>query len=76
MGTQLLSQKEHSLPQFSADVCSSQTVGRITMKLGAEVGGLDPGDIVLDGTPLPHPKKRGSTAPPPNFGPYLLWPNG
>jgi len=40
------------------------------MKLGLEVG-LGPGHIVLDGDPSP-PKG----AEPPNFGPYLLWPNG
>jgi len=50
-------------------------------------GGLDPSDIVLDGDRAPPPPKRGQspqfsahvywgTAQPPNFGPYLLWPNG
>ena len=41
--------------------------------LGTEVG-LSPGNIVLDRDPVP-PKKM-STAAPPLFGPYLLWPNG
>ena len=35
---------------------------------------LGPGDIVLDGDPAP-PTER-ATAPPPIFGPCLLWPNG
>ena len=43
------------------------------MKLGMQVG-LGPGHIVLDGTQLPPLK--GGGAPPPIFGPYLLWPNG
>ena len=34
---------------------------------------LSPGDIVLDGDPAP-PKKGGTAAPPPHFGPCLLWP--
>jgi len=42
------------------------------MPLGTEVG-LGPGDIVLDGDPVPPPKKG---AHPPIFGPCLLWPNG
>jgi len=40
-------------------VCCGQTVGRIKMKLGVQVG-LVPGNIVLDGDPAP-PKK--GTAP-------------
>jgi len=44
-----------------------QTVGRIKMKLGMQVG-LGPGYIVLDGDPKGHS--------PQNFGPYLLRPNG
>jgi len=39
-----------------------QTVGRIKMKLGMQVG-LGPGHIVLDGDPLPLPK-GGGRAPP------------
>jgi len=52
-------------------VYCGQTVGRIKMKLGMEVG-LGPGGIVLDGDPAPQ---KGGTAPP-IFGPCLLWPNG
>jgi len=48
-----------------------QTVGRIKMKLGTQVG-LGPVHIVLDGDRDP-PSKRGN---PPIFGPYLLGPNG
>jgi len=54
-------------------VYCGQTVGRIKMKLGVQVG-LGPGDIVLDGDPAPLSKKGQS--PPPIFGPGLLWPNG
>ena len=32
------------------------------MKLGMEVG-LGPGDIVIDGDPVPPPQKKGGTAP-------------
>jgi len=49
-----------------------QTVGRIKMKLGMQVG-LGPGHIVLGGDPAAPPLKGHS---PPIFGPYLLWPNG
>ena len=52
-------------------VYCGQTVGRIKMKLGVQVG-LGPGHIVLDEHPAPPPPK-GRT---PNFRPYLLWPNG
>jgi len=44
-------------------VYCGQTVGRIKMKLGMQVG-LGPGHIVLDGTQLPAPKKGGRA---PNF---------
>jgi len=54
-------------------VYCGQTVGWIKMKLGMEVG-LSPGDIVLDGDP--DPPERGTAAPPPLFGPCLLWQNG
>ena len=47
-----------------------QTVGRIKMKLGIQVG-LGRGHIVLD--PAPPPPKGHS---PPIFGTYLLRPNG
>ena len=42
------------------------------MPNGREVG-LDPSNIVLDGTHLPLPKKGPE---PPIFGPCLLWTNG
>ena len=56
-------------------VYCGQMVRWIKMKLGTEVG-LRPRHIVLDGmgTQL-RPPQRG-TAPPPIFGPCLLWPNG
>ena len=41
-----------------------QTVGRIKMKLGMQVG-LVPGHIVLDGDPVPLPQRRIA----PNFRP-------
>ena len=41
-------------------VCCGQTVGRIKMKLGMQIG-LVPGHIVLDGDPAPP---KGGTAPP------------
>ena len=44
-----------------------QTVGRIKMKLGLQVG-LGPGHILLDGTQLPLPKG----AQPPNFRPISV----
>ena len=44
------------------------------MPLGTEVN-LGLGDIVLDGDPAP-PSQKGGRAPPPIFGPCLLWPNG
>jgi len=62
-------------PQFSAHHYCGETTARIKMPLGTEVG-LVPGDIVLDGTQLPLPEKRGTTPQPPIFGPCLLWPNG
>jgi len=42
------------------------------MPLGTEVG-LGPGDIVLDGDPVPQ---RKGTQQLPLFGRCLLWPNG
>ena len=50
-----------------------QTVGRIKMKLGKQVG-LGPDHIVLNGDPTPPPLKGHNS--PPNFGAYLLRPNG
>jgi len=54
-------------------VYCGQTVGRIKIKLGLQVG-LGPGHIVLDGDPARPPPKGGGA--PPIFGPYLLQPNG
>jgi len=48
-----------------------QTVGRIKMNLGVQVG-LGPGHTVSDGDPAPLPQR--GTAP--IFGLYLLRPNG
>jgi len=46
------------------------------MPLGMAVG-LSPGDFLLDGDPVPFPKReRNPGAEPPSFGPCLLWPNG
>jgi len=56
-------------------VYCGQTVGRIKMKFGMQVG-LGPGHIVLDGDQLPPPKGEGSWSNGPIFGPYLLRPNG
>ena len=53
-------------------VYCGQTITRIKMKLGMQVG-IVPGHIVLDGDPAPPPPKGHS---PPIFGPYLLRPNG
>ena len=66
--------------EMSSVVCLSsvtrvycgQSVGRIKMKLGVQVG-LGPGHIVLDGDLAPLPQ-RGTASP--IFGPYLLRPNG
>ena len=70
-----------AFPQFSAHfVCLSgclsvtlvycgQTVGRIKMKLGIQVG-LGPDHIVLGGDPSPPPLKGHS--PPPNFRPISV----
>jgi len=46
----------------------------IKMPLGMKVE-LGPGDFVLDGDPLPHPKK-GAERRPQIFDSCLLWPNG
>jgi len=62
-----------ALPKFSAHVYCGQTAGWIKMVLGMEVG-LSPDDFVLDEDPAPSPKRGQS--PVPNFGPFLLWPNG
>jgi len=54
-------------------VYCGQTVRRIKMRLGVQVG-LGPGHIVLHGDAAPPPK--GGGAPPPIFGPYQLRSNG
>jgi len=71
---------------FVTFVHCCQTVGRIKMKLGRQVG-LVPGHIVLDGVSAPR-TERGTAAPHLKFtgagfgcvriirGPCLLWPNG
>ena len=69
--TQLPAKKGHS-PQFSAHVYCGQTARWMKMPFGTEVG-LGPGDIVLNGDSAPL--ERG-TAPPPLFGPCVLWRNG
>ena len=60
-----------SIPSVTLVYCG-QTVGRIKMKLGTQVG-LGSGHIVLDGEPGPLPQ---SGTDPPIFGPYQLWLNG
>jgi len=69
-----LPKKAGARPQFSAYAYCGQTAAWIKMPLGTEVG-LGSDDIVLDGDPAPTPHK-GGRAPPPIFGPLLLWPNG
>ena len=54
---QLPSSKGQST-EFSAHICCGQMVGWIKMLHDREVG-LSPSDIVLDGDPLPLPKKGG-----------------
>jgi len=57
-GSQLPLPQRGTAPQISAHMCCSQTVGRIKMPLGMKVG-LDPGDFVLNGDPVPlSPKRR------------------
>ena len=60
--------------KFSVHVYCGQTAGWMKVVLGMEVG-LSPGDLVLDGHPVPFPQK-GAEPPSPIFGPLLLWPNG
>jgi len=57
--------------QFLVHVYCGQTAGWMKTPLGTEVD-LGPGHIVLDGEPAP--RERGTAAPPPLFGPCLLWP--
>ena len=58
-------------PQFSAHVYCGQTARWIKMPLGMEVD-LDAGHILSDG--VPALRERDIAAPPPLFGPCLLWP--
>jgi len=58
-------------PQFSVHVYCGQTAGWMKTPLGMEVD-LGPGHIVLD--QVPALRERGTAAPPPLFGPRLLWP--
>jgi len=60
------SSKEHS-SQFSTNISCVRMAGGIKMPLGREVG-LNPSDIVLDGTQLPSPKMGRS----PNFRPVFI----
>ena len=57
---------------YVTSVYCGQTIGRIEMKLGTQIG-LGPGHIVLDSKPAP-PAPKGHS--PPIFGQYLLRPNG
>jgi len=54
--------------QFSAHFYCGQTAECIKMPLGMDVG-LSPGDFVLDGDPVPLPKKG---VEPPNFRPMFI----
>jgi len=56
------------LPQFSAHFYCVQTAGCIKTPLGMDVG-LSRGDFVLDGDPVPLPKKGAET---PNFRPMFI----
>jgi len=59
--------------QFLAHVYCGQMAAWSKMPLGTEVGrGLR--NIVFDVDPTIHRKR--AHPPPPNFGPWLLWPNG
>jgi len=44
-------------PQFSAHIYCGQTAGCIKMPLGTDVGLLNSGDFLLDGDPVPSPKR-------------------
>jgi len=57
MGTKLFT-KRGTVSQFSAYVHCGQTVGWMKMPLVTEEG-LGPGDIVLDGDPVP-PRQKGA----------------
>ena len=69
--------KGSGAPKFSIHIYCDQTAGYIKMPLGMDVD-LSPGNIVLDGDPVPLPNKGADWNPPTKeiFGPCLLWPNG
>jgi len=69
MGTQLTYPKRGTAPRLSAHVSCGQTAGWIKMPLGRELG-LNPGDIVLDGDPLPPPE-RGTAASHAHFSTHV-----
>jgi len=48
--------------QFSAHFYGAKKAGRIKMPLSMEVG-LSPGEFVLDGDPVPSPKRDGAPSP-------------
>ena len=57
-------------PQFLAHFYCGQTAGYIKMPLGMDEG-LSPGDFVLDGDPVPLPK-RGQSPSTQIFGPMFI----
>ena len=59
-------------PQLSAQLFCGQTAGWMKTPLGTAVD-LGPGHIVLDGVPASS-REKGTAAPPPLFGPCVLWP--
>jgi len=68
MGTPLPLPKGAQTTQFTAHICCGQMAAWIKMSLGMELG-LDLGDFVLDGIPLPLPQKGGG---PQNFRPMFI----
>jgi len=63
--------KRGRAPKFLAHVYCGQRAGWMKMPLSMDVD-PSPGHIQLDG--VPAPRERGTAAPPPLFGPCLLWP--
>ena len=62
MGTPFPSQKGGRAPNYSAHVYCGQTAERMKLVLDMDVG-ISPGDFVLDGDPVPSPKRGRSTPP-------------
>jgi len=63
MGTQLPSpQKGRQTPKFWDHVYCDQTAGWLKLVLGMVVG-LSPGEFVLDGDPVPLPKRGRAPSP-------------